>query len=471
VAANAHFTSHFFMERLKKFLRPYLSRRAILLTHKLRAMYAAVRYGFPAHGMLILGVTGTKGKTTTCHFLSSILEEAGFTVGMTTTADFKIADRVWLNNNNMSVMSPLKLQKLLREMRDAHCNAVVVEVTSIGLDQFRLWGIPFKHVGLTNITHDHLDYHKTWAHYQAAKLKLFRWKGLKSATVNGNDPAAAEFIAKTVAPRTWSYDLDHQTILSGVTDSIRAEKISTSAAGSSFLLVAEHETVRVQLSLPGRFSIENALCAACMGLSLNLRLSTIAEGLQAVHNVPGRLEKIETKKGFAVMVDYAHTPDSLEKLYSTMRLAVRGRLIAVLGATGDRDRTKRPIMGALAARFCDYVFVTDEEPYTEDPLAIIEEVAKGVPRGRPLFKAASAKVQRSDKPLLKKGNESGEGEWWWKVSDRTEAIRRAIELCKLDDLVLVTGMGSENFKIVGTEKVPWNDRTVIESILTEKNLL
>lgn len=356
-------------------------------------------------------------------------------------------------------------------MRDAHCNAIIIEVTSIGLDQFRLWGIPFKHVGLTNIAHDHLDYHKTWANYQAAKLKLFRWKGLRGSVVNGNDPAAAEFSSKTTAPRRWSYSLDTQIQVLGVTDYVVAEKISTSAAGSTFTLHTEHETARVQLSLPGRFSIENALCAACLGLNLNLRVSTIVEGLQHVHNVPGRLEKIETNKGFSVMVDYAHTPDSLEKLYSTMRLAVRGRLIAVLGATGDRDRTKRPIMGALAARFCDYVFITDEEPYTEDPLAIIDEVAKGVPRGRALFRASSAKTQHIEKPLLKKNNESGEGEWWWKITDRKEAIRKAIELCKLDDLVLVTGMGSENFKVVGSEKVPWNDRVVIEEILTAKNIL
>lgn len=171
------------------------------------------------------------------------------------------------------------------------------------------------------------------------------------------------------------------------------------------------------------------------------------------------------------MVDYAHTPDSLEKLYSTLRPDIRGRMIAVLGSCGDRDKTKRPIMGAIAARFCDYVFVTDEEPYTENPETIIEEVAKGVPRGRPSFKATNHKSGRMERPILKNDNESGEGDWWWKIQDRKEAISKAIDMGKLDDIILVTGMGAQHFKIVGEEKVPWNDRTIIEDLLKEKHLL
>ena len=164
------------------------------------------------------------------------------------------------------------------------------------------------------------------------------------------------------------------------------------------------------------------------------------------------------------MVDYAHTPDSLEKLYAMLRQHASGRLIAVLGATGDRDTTKRPIMGALAARFCDLVYVTDEEPYTEDPQAIIDQVAGGVPRGRALFKAEAA-VHRDTKPKLKANTESGLGDWWWKVSDSKEAIAAAISQAQTGDLVIVTGMGAQNFRKVGSKKEPWNDRQVIESLL------
>lgn len=458
------------MSRLKNYLRKTLPYRTILWSHYLRALAALIRYRFPAYGVLVIGVTGTKGKTTTCHFVASILEEAGFTVGMATTTTFKIGSNVWTNDSNKSSLPPAKLQKMIREMREAGCDALVIEVTSHGLAQYRLLGIPFRYVGLTNITHDHLDYHKTWAHYQAAKLKLFLLRSVKAAVVNIDDPSGELFLTKTTAPKKWSYSLDNDQQAPEATDHMYAHKISTNPGGSSFTLQNEEENVRVQLQLPGRFNIQNALCAATLCRNLNLRLTTISAGLHNVTSVPGRLEKIETRRGFTVMVDYAHTPDSLEKLYSTLRPDVRGRMIAVLGATGDRDKTKRPIMGALAARFCDYVFVTDEEPYTEDPEKIIEEVAAGVPRGRALF-AANHRHARMERPVLKKNNESGEGEWWWKITDRKEAISQAIELAKLDDVILVTGMGSQNFKIVGENQVPWNDRAIIESILTDKKLL
>jgi UDP-N-acetylmuramoyl-L-alanyl-D-glutamate--2,6-diaminopimelate ligase len=407
---------------------------------------------------------------TASYMLASILEEAGYKVGMATTVSFKIGDRVWMNDSNKSVLPPLQLQKLIKEMRDAHCNALIIEVTSHSIDQARIWGIPFKYVGLTNITHDHLDYHPTWAHYQATKLKLFLGRSLKGAAANIDDESGPLFLAKTKATKRTSFSTQTDQPDLSATDHIFAHKISSHAGGSSFTLQNESESVRVHMQLPGRFNIENALCAAAMAANLNLKLTSIAAGLQNLAAVPGRLEKIETRKGFSVMVDYAHTPDSLEKLYSTLRPDVRGRMIAILGSCGDRDKTKRPIMGALAARFCDYVFVTDEEPYTENPLVIIEDVAKGVPRGRPLFMNANHKSGRLERPILKKTNETGEGEWWWKVPDRRLAISKALDMAKLDDVILLTGMGAQNFKIVGERQVPWNDRVVVEELLVEKKL-
>jgi UDP-N-acetylmuramoyl-L-alanyl-D-glutamate--2,6-diaminopimelate ligase len=241
--------------------------------------------------------------------------------------------------------------------------------------------------------------------------------------------------------------------------------------GSSFNLHLGGEQERVRLQLPGLFSVENALCAASVCANLNLKIGTIVAGLENLDHVPGRLERIDSSKGFSVIIDYAHTPDSLEKLYSTLRPEVRGRMIAVLGSCGDRDKTKRPIMGALAARFCDLVYITDEEPYSEDPLQIIEEVSKGVPRGRALYKPSAAVAAKQEKNLFRKVSQDGEGEWWWKIPDRRQAIEKAIEQCKLDDLVLITGMGSQNFKIVNGKQEPWNDRLVVESILKEKNLM
>lgn len=442
--------------RIKQFLKPLVTPQTLRVYHWSRALAANLVFGFPSQGMLVIGITGTKGKTTSCHFLASILEEAGFTVGMATTVNFRIGGIEEVNDTNMSVTAPFPLQRLLRRMRRAKCDVIIIEVTSIAIDQFRTLGIPFRYVGLTNITHDHLDYHKTWSNYQATKLKLFLGR-LSMAVVNLDDPSAKLFLERTTAKEKWGFTtLD----ASGNCQIINAVNLQN----DSFSMRVDSQEVPVHLQLPGRFSVENALLAASIALSLGVSLRGTARGLEKLEKVAGRLEIIKAKAGFSVMVDYAHTPDSLEKLYSTLRPGVSGKMIAVLGATGDRDTTKRPIMGALAARFCDLVFVTDEEPYTEDPLKIIEEVANGVPRGRALFKEDAA-VHRKDKPKLKADNLSGLGEWWWKVNDRKEAISQAISKAKPGDLVIVTGMGAQNFRKVGTKKEAWNDRAVIEELL------
>jgi UDP-N-acetylmuramoyl-L-alanyl-D-glutamate--2,6-diaminopimelate ligase len=331
--------------------------------------------------------------------------------------------------------------------------------------------VPFRYVGFTNLAHDHLDYHQTWDEYQKAKLKLFRWKGIKACVVNADDPAAEFYLAHTTAQTKWTYSTTSSEPVPTANEHVWADKISTNMNGSSFNLHLGGEQERVRLQLPGLFSVENALCAASVCANLNLKIGTIVAGLENLDHVPGRLERIDSSKGFSVIIDYAHTPDSLEKLYSTLRPEVRGRMIAVLGSCGDRDKTKRPIMGALAARFCDLVYITDEEPYSEDPLQIIEEVSKGVPRGRALYKPSAAVAAKQEKNLFRKVSQDGEGEWWWKIPDRRQAIEKAIEQCKLDDLVLITGMGSQNFKIVNGKQEPWNDRLVVESILKEKNLM
>lgn len=461
------------LRSIKNRLRGKVSRKTTNRYHLLEAIGANVRHGFPGRGLLVIGVTGTKGKTTTCHFVASILEEAGFKVGMATTAVFKIGDEVWPNESNKSVMHPRDLQKLLRRMREARCDAVVIEVTSHALEQYRVWGIPFRFVGFTNLSHDHLDYHETMEKYRDAKLKLFESGTATACAANVDDPVGQYFLDKTTIKRRWGFSMETDVPYPRSTDHLWASRISATSSSATFTLHSPMEQGKVQLQLPGRFSVENALCAAALCLNLNVKLGTVIAGLEKVDRVPGRLEKIETKKGFSVIIDYAHTPDSLEKLYSTLRPDVRGKMIAVLGATGDRDRTKRPIMGALAARFCDYVILTDEEPYTENPRAIIEEIAKGVPRGRTLFRPSQKELQRREKEkiIFKKEDESGEGEWWIKEPDRRKAIAQAIDLCRMDDVVLITGMGAQTFKMVGEERVPWNDREVVEAILRDKKLL
>ncbi|HSI20141.1 MAG TPA: UDP-N-acetylmuramoyl-L-alanyl-D-glutamate--2,6-diaminopimelate ligase [Verrucomicrobiae bacterium] len=461
------------LRAIKSNVRKRVPQKSINRFHLFEAIWANIRYRFPARGMLVVGITGTKGKTTTSHYVASILEEAGFKVGMATTAVFKIGDEVWANESNKSVLHPMELQALLRRMKDERCDAAVVEVTSHSLDQHRVWGIPFRFVGFTNLSHDHLDYHETMEHYRDSKLKLFHWRSARACAINADDPVGQYILDRTKIRRRWSYSMETDIPYPSATDHAWVSRVSANSTSATFTLHTGLEEARVQLQLPGRFNIENALCAAALCSNLNVKLGTVVAGLEKVTRVPGRLEKIETNKGFSVIIDYAHTPDSLEKLYSTLRPDIRGKMIAILGATGDRDRTKRPIMGALAARFCDVVILTDEEPYTEDPLAIIEEIAKGVPRGRTLFRPSQKELQRREKErtVFRKDDESGEGEWWWKEPDRAKAIAQAIDLCRMDDVVLVTGMGAQTSKYVGDEKVPWDDREVVERILRAKKLL
>ena len=461
--------------KLKQALRARVSKRQINALHKGRAIYHALKNGLPASDLLVIGITGTKGKTTACHFLTSILEEAGYKVGMATTVDFQIGSKKWLNETNKSVVPPAQLQALLKEMKQAHCNVVVLEVTSHAIDQSRIWGIPFSYVGFTNLSHDHLDYHGTMEQYRDTKLRLFKLPKTKAAVINLDDVAGQYILDHSSVKRKMSFSTEIESQPTQATDHIFASQISATSSSASFFLEAEGQSEKVVLQLPGRFNIENALVASGLALCLNIKPATIAAGLSKLDRVPGRMEKLETKKGFTVIIDYAHTPDSLEKLYSTLRPDVRGRMIAILGACGNRDRTKRPIMGALAARFCDQIILTDEEPYDEDSQDIIDEIAKGVPRGRTLFKPSRdqiIKAQNELKPVFKKEvDENGENDWWWRIPDRKQAIKLAIERGKMDDCILITGMGAQTYKIVKGQKVPWNDRTIVEEILLDLKLI
>ena len=433
------------MSTLKKHLRSLASPANMRRYHWLQAAYAVTRFGQPAKKMLVFGITGTKGKTTSCHLLAAILEQAGLTVGLATTVSFKIGTVEERNDTNMSVTAPYPLQKLLRRMRRANVNAIVLEVTSIALDQHRTLGIPFSYASFTNLAHDHLDYHGDMASYAEAKRLLFKKKELKAVTANLDDALATSFLDISKAPKKLGFSRQ-------IKADVFAQSIKELPSGSHFTLLAGQSSVPVKLQLPGLFSISNALCAASLAYAHGLSLETIAKGLESVNSVAGRLELVPTGRDFQVMVDYAHTPDSLEQLYASLRGSVSGRLIAVLGATGDRDRTKRPIMGAIAGRLCDLVIITDEEPYSESPQSIIEAVAEGVPRGR-----TGAR------------NEPGYGEnvWWWKILERKAGIAKALALAKQGDMVVVTGMGAQHFRTIGNQKEPWNDSDVITSLLNE----
>ncbi|MBI2263304.1 UDP-N-acetylmuramoyl-L-alanyl-D-glutamate--2,6-diaminopimelate ligase [Candidatus Berkelbacteria bacterium] len=429
------------MSSFRNYFRNFLPPSFILFFHKLRGFAAALIYGFPGRKIKVIGVTGTNGKTTTCHLIAAILEEAGYKVGMTTTIDFKIGKKVWPNLTKMTVVSPFLLSKMLSLMVKNKCDFAVLETTSHAIKQYRNFGIPYFAVVLTNLTHDHLDYHQSFAEYRETKGRLFAHNATVHV-VNKDDKEADYFLSFKARQKITYGLLNHPDVL--------AKKILTEPGGSLFTAITPQGQITIDLPLPGRFNLENALAAIAATTALGIDLTVIKKALEKTPTIAGRMEKIENNKGFTVLVDYAHSPDAFNKIYQTLLQIKKGRIIHVFGATGDRDKTKRPIMGAIAGRFADFIILTDEDPYSEDPAKIIEEVAKGVPRGA-----------TKQKPMV-------EGKNFWLILDRKEAIQKAISLAQKDDIVIITGKGAEEFMVVGDKKVPFSDREVARELLAKK---
>jgi len=434
---------------MKKFLRKILPESFILWTHKVRAILAANIYGFPGRKMTVIGVTGTNGKTTTVNMITKILEEAGHKVGSITTIGFTCAGKFQKNNFKMTTFPPFFAQKKLKEMLVAGCEYVVMETTSQAQVQYRLWGIPIDVEVFTNITHDHLDYHKTFEKYKKAKGSIFaslcqsfRKPGVKKIAIINDDDPESEYFKSFDADLKLTYRINKES--RSQTD-IVARKIRCDIDGSSFEAVTPLGEARMRLAIPGRFNIENALASISVGVSQNVSLSRIKSALEKIKLVEGRMEQISENQEFAVIVDYAHTPDALKKIFETVKPATIGRLISVGGATGRRDTSKRPILGALMGKYADIVIVTDEDPYDEDPEEIADEVIKGVMR-------AGEKKFEKDKNFFK-------------IMDRKKAIEKAISIAKKGDTVLITGKGAEEVMAIGEKLVPFSDRGIAREAL------
>jgi UDP-N-acetylmuramoyl-L-alanyl-D-glutamate--2,6-diaminopimelate ligase len=313
-------------------------------------------------------------------------------------------------------------------MKQAGCEYIVLEVTSQALDQHRLWGVPCHAAVITNLTQDHLDYHGTMERYAAAKAKLL--KGRPQLIVLNRDDAWFDFFNQ--------YEAGEHKVTYGVHESATGRIVDATLHkdGSDVTLQIENDhQLKFHTKLPGRFNAYNATAAAMVGYYLQLEPEQIAAGIDALEAVPGRLERIEEGQGFEVIVDYAHTPDALENLLETLRHLTKGSLWLVFGATGDRDKGKRPIMGEIAARLADRIILTDEEPYNEDPAAIRQALMEGVQKAN-----GAAKTQD--------------------VADRRVAIRAAVKAAKTGDTVVITGMGHEQFRVVAGARLPWSDVAV-----------
>lgn len=401
------------------------SRRAL-------APLAARFYGYPARQLTLIGVTGTNGKTTTTHLVEAILRQAGHRVGLMGTIYNRLGEEVLPAENTTPL--PLELQASLRYMLDRGASHVVMEVSSHGLDLDRVEECFFAVGVFTNLTQDHLDYHGTLENYRAAKGLLFKKERCRLAVINIDDSEGEFFqrLAEQEGLEVWTYGHSKEA-------RVRALKPLISASGVSFEVETPVGKASIQLQLTGDFNVYNALAAISTGLALGYDLELIRTALAAVPGVAGRFEKVEAGQPFTVIVDYAHTPDGLENVCQTARQLVpagQGRLITVFGCGGDRDRSKRPKMGAIAARYSDYVIITSDNPRTEDPLAILDEIEPG--------------VVAADSPVA-----------YEKIVDRRAGIRRALELACPGDLVLIAGKGHETYQIIGQQVLPFDDRQVV----------
>ena len=399
----------------------------------------------------MIGITGTNGKTSSSLLTASILAAANKKHGLLSSLYLKTGAEKQINPTKFTTLSPHYLQKQLKEMVKNQLEWVVLEVTSHALDQGRVNGIPFDIVALTNLTPEHLDYHQTMKAYRQAKSRLFAnlaFQKRKNGTpkIAVLDPSAPEFADFDQFPADckYYYSLDKTWIdhLKASDSWLYADQIKARKDGTDFTLVTPNGSINIQLKLPGQFNVKNALLAAAIGLALRLDLETIKRGLEAVTDIPGRLEWVPTKRNFSVLLDYAVTPDSLALLHDLVKDWHQGKLIQVFGACGDRDRSKRPAMGKIVGQHADFAILTNEDPYGEDPQQIIAELASGLEQ--------AGKTKDQD---------------YLVIMDRAKAIKKALSLAEAGDLVLITGKGAETLMQFADKAIPWSDRAEVHKAL------
>jgi len=364
--------------------------------------------------------------------MSSILSAAGFVPGMIGTIEYRIGDRVIPATH--TTPESLELQQLLAEMRGTGINAVAMEVSSHALDQARVYGIDFRTAVFTNLTQDHLDYHGSMEGYFEAKKILFdSLRPGRYAVINADDPWGTRLIRSSPG-----------TVVSygtGPNASVRAVESTLSIQGTELTVAFEAGQIAVRSPLIGRFNVYNILAAFAAGTTLNVPAEVLVKGIETVRTVPGRFEQFSSAKGWTAIVDYAHTPDALEKCLRAIRDVLTGsagsRVITVFGAGGDRDKTKRPLMGKVVAELSDLAIVTSDNPRTEDPGAIISDIIQGIPPSMELYRE----------------------------QDRRAAIALAAEKARKGDVILVAGKGHEEYQVIGRERVPFSDRVVLKELL------
>ena len=432
------------------------------------AWFAALVYGFPSEKLIVIGVTGTTGKTTSVFLIAKMLEGLGYKVGYTSTAMFNDGKKEWMNDKKMTMVGRFFTQKMIRSMYRNKCQFAIVETTSEGIVQFRHRFINYDTVVFTGLYPEHIESHGSFENYKEAKGRLFSHlkkckykftdnekrviaadKGMKkidlervkkTIVANGDDEHKDYFL---------SFPADKKIIFTKNSESsggetewkiVRYGDIVPGKNGVSFVVAGN----KIDLKLLGGFNADNAMTAVGVGVSLEEKYDRIREGLESIKGTPGRLERIDEGQDFTVIVDYAFEPGAVKKLYETINAIPHNNIIHVLGSTGGgRDVARRPVLGEIAGEKATYVIVANEDPYDDDPQTIIDQVAIGAER----------KGKKQDKDLFK-------------IMDRRLAIKKALELAKSDDVVIITGKGNEQaICIANGEKIPWDDRLVTRELL------
>ena len=397
--------------------------------HKLKAMMMAHKYKFPGKRMRVIGVTGTNGKTSTCFMIWKMLNEAGHKTGLMTTVAWGV-DKLEEQIEHMTTVDTETLNQRMQRIAESGAEYLVLEITSHALAQNRIYGVPIEIAVMTNVTHEHLDYHKTFKNYRDAKRKLF--KVAKYGVINEDD-------------ESWSYfasDVD-EYITYGINGGIlKAEKIELAAEGVKYEVREADEKLKIRTHIPGKFTVYNSLAATAVGLKLGLTKKQIEDGILALVSVEGRMNRVNEGQDFEVIVDYAHTPDAFIKVFESVVPGKKRRIISLFGGAGRRDESTRAERGEIGAKNSDIVIITEDDSRDEDRTLIAEEFARGAEK--------AGKTREKD---------------LFVILDREEAIEKAISLAKKDDIVLVLGKGHEKTILRAEGAVPFEDLKVVRKVL------
>ncbi len=430
------------MSKLRDRVKRLLPKRAFELIeptgHLLEAAVVSTRYGWPARGMRVIGVTGTNGKTTTSFMIHSILIEAGINAALMTTVGYGVGRNITSQQEHMTTVSSPLLQRRLHEFHRQGAEWLVMETTSHALAQHRDWGIPYEVAVLTNVTHEHLDYHKTFDRYLQAKLKLFKITakhGMRLGVINADDPNAAKFT--TVVPNHVLYGLNH--------GDVRPEHLEQRSDGSTYDVTLDGIAYHIECRLPGEFNVANSLAAVSVAHKMGLPPGAIERGIASLTHVEGRMSAIDEGQVYSAIIDFAHTPDAFERLLKDLRTTTKGKLVVLFGSAGRRDEAKRATQGEIAGHYADELVLTEEDDRDIDGEEILTQIAAG--------------AEKAGKVV---------GDTIFKILDRPEAIRVAVSrVSTSEDTVVFLGKGHEKTIERADGEHPWNESDVVRAAIRQ----